>query len=1201
MRRRSFYLKAKVAGLRVPGELEDGSAALVAPLQAEVAWEFPEEQAEMEPAVAPQPPVAPAEPWYPRDVDVRDPRLWPAGFGPGSSVTRMQQELKRRKLGAYGTKQQMWKRLIIDEAAQRREKFVQEELAKQLDQRREGQMQPISIPLPDVPQPSPAEREVHDLTHLPPAPWCEWCVMGRGTTAPHKKVPAGERDPGAPLFEADIIRMKSDGTYVEKDEVVEHDQVYATTLVFVDTGNSAICSTSMPVKTGEAEVDRNGQNFVVAYLAKWLSHYGYKDIVIRSSDAQLAPIWEKLQAKRAHNTRLQDVPTRSPQSLGAGERAVRSIKEQMKTVRFATEAKLGMKLYPNMPIWSFMAQYAAFLVMRFQPHAGGRTSFELLTDTQYRSELAAFGEAMMFREATSDTGEQRDGRRPLAADSLWHKGIWVGRSEFSNEHILISPIGARGTTTVRRLADDAKWSKEEVIAADGLPWDSKPRVPKLIRQRGKKPRAPLALPLGVEQPPANANPAAVAPLPSLSEPLPVIEEVPTERANNGDGLDGLVVEQNRDGEPAIVMEPQRPSTEVDDAMGGIATPPDPGDGGSGDSQPLSPARRAWMEADRNAWRQHVDEQPEKYQRVAAITLGPTVDEEIEYDFDGDPELIEDDEDPDVSSFTNEQIGTTRHVHMAEVLEGMYEVTPVSEKDPAGLSLTGTWVEAVRDGILKSRWCARDYNKKGKRDDLFAPGSTKDTARLIDFTAVKRDLVTFIVDIRAAYNSLPETELVYCAPPPEWLEARAQQGLDIHVTWRMLNLLPGRRVAATQWVEHMASVMTSYPSLERFKATPQLFHSGELELSAELHMDDVHGCATRDEAQKFITYLSSKVPVKKAEIHEVGSQYEFLGRVRRRYAEGMLIQPNTKYIQKAAKQLGLELAKPAKTPITKDLMPDPDDCLFPLAGDKAGLYRSATCTTLYPSHDMADVQFAQRILCTDLQQPTEASMKRLCRAVRYMLGAVDEGVWIPREGVPERVKGYSDTDWAGNKVTRKSVGCSVLECAGAVLLSTVAGQAIHAQSSGEAEFYNGVSTVSHGLLLVECLKFLGFRGIQFDLLLDSSAARGVLARQGVGKIRHLELKTLWVQDLVKAKKIRVLPVPGEFNLSDIGTKPHPVARLELLKQLCNIRSLSWCADDDNRSADTRREVAAVRKVAAARKKLQTLIVSVYPELQDIFQL
>ena len=110
----------------------------------------------------------------------------------------------------------MFERLVRTEVAAKREQFVQQELGRQLDTRAAGQNVPMSIPLPDVVQPTPAEREAHELAgHLPPKPWCEHCIMGRGTTAPQRRVPAADRDHGAPTFHLDIIRMKSDGSHVE--------------------------------------------------------------------------------------------------------------------------------------------------------------------------------------------------------------------------------------------------------------------------------------------------------------------------------------------------------------------------------------------------------------------------------------------------------------------------------------------------------------------------------------------------------------------------------------------------------------------------------------------------------------------------------------------------------------------------------------------------------------------------------------------------------------------------------------------------------------------------------------------------------------------------------------------------------------------------------------------------------------------------
>ena len=56
-----------------------------------------------------------------------------------------------------------------------------------------------------------------------------------------------------------------------------------------------------------------------------------------------------------------------------------------------------------------------------------------------------------------------------------------------------------------------------------------------------------------------------------------------------------------------------------------------------------------------------------------------------------------------------------------------------------------------------------------------------------------------------------------------------------------------------------------------------------------------------------------------------------------------------------------------------------------------------------------------------------------------------------------------------------------------------------------------------------------------LYTDSSAARGIIHRAGLGKLRHLETGYLWLQAAVKAKKLQVRKVLGTENPADLLTK------------------------------------------------------------------
>ena len=56
-----------------------------------------------------------------------------------------------------------------------------------------------------------------------------------------------------------------------------------------------------------------------------------------------------------------------------------------------------------------------------------------------------------------------------------------------------------------------------------------------------------------------------------------------------------------------------------------------------------------------------------------------------------------------------------------------------------------------------------------------------------------------------------------------------------------------------------------------------------------------------------------------------------------------------------------------------------------------------------------------------------------------------------------------------------------------------------------------------------------------LMADASAAIGISNRVGVGKVRHIEVNQLWLQEKVAMKKFVINKVPTDSNLADALTK------------------------------------------------------------------
>jgi len=106
------------------------------------------------------------------------------------------------------------------------------------------------------------------------------------------------------------------------------------------------------------------------------------------------------------------------------------------------------------------------------------------------------------------------------------------------------------------------------------------------------------------------------------------------------------------------------------------------------------------------------------------------------------------------------------------------------------------------------------------------------------------------------------------------------------------------------------------------------------------------------------------------------------------------------------------------------------------------------------------------------------------------------------------------------------------------------QASVALSSGEAEFNGVVRGSGIGLGMQSLLKDLGHE-LPVRVWTDSSAAIGVCTSQGLGKLRHLDTHTLWVQQAVRSGRIDLRKVLGEENPADLFTK-HSLTRDRLMK-------------------------------------------------------
>jgi len=192
---------------------------------------------------------------------------------------------------------------------------------------------------------------------------------------------------------------------------------------------------------------------------------------------------------------------------------------------------------------------------------------------------------------------------------------------------------------------------------------------------------------------------------------------------------------------------------------------------------------------------------------------------------------------------------------------------------------------------------------------------------------------------------------------------------------------------------------------------------------------------------------------------------------------------------------------------------------------------------YLAADRPDVEYAVKEICRKMCKPAEGDWQKLIRLGRYLKVAprcVIEYPWQTEGMLPT---GYSDSDWAGCRTTGKSTSGGLVMVGRHLIKSWSRTQDSVTLSSAEAEL------VALGKLAAEVL---GIRSIMMEwqmadlrapsqLYADASAALGIAKRDGAGKLRHINVKSLWLQEKKLRSEMTFNKIAGENNPADGLTK------------------------------------------------------------------
>ena len=182
----------------------------------------------------------------------------------------------------------------------------------------------------------------------------------------------------------------------------------------------------------------------------------------------------------------------------------------------------------------------------------------------------------------------------------------------------------------------------------------------------------------------------------------------------------------------------------------------------------------------------------------------------------------------------------------------------------------------------------------------------------------------------------------------------------------------------------------------------------------------------------------------------------------------------------------------------------------------------------------------------MSAPTALGMARLKHLARYLVAVPEVALFFPLADTSSLriLDVYVDSDWEGCRKTRKSTSGGLISISGGNVKSWSKTHSPIALSSGEAEYYSLVKDAVEGLGVQSLARDLGWE-LDIILWVDSSAAKSMASRKGVGKVRHVHVRELWLQDAVRQQRLCLRKVPGVSNPADVLTKP------KTLEDMCRL--------------------------------------------------
>src|SRR4051812_24289521 len=408
---------------------------------------------------------------------------------------------------------------------------------------------------------------------------------------------------------------------------------------------------------------------------------------------------------------------------------------------------------------------------------------------------------------------------------------------------------------------------------------------------------------------------------------------------------------------------------------------------------------------------------------------------------------------------------------------------VERPDPTKHNVIGTkWIfrnKQDEDGIVvrnKARLVAQGYTQIEGIDfgETYAPVARLESIRVMLAFSNHKNILLYQMDVKSAFLNGEIEEEVYVLQPPGFEDSK-----NPDMVYMLHKALYGLKQAPCAWYETLKDFLLR----KGFKPgtnDPNLFtraYNGDF-FVCQIYVDNsIFGSTNPNISEEF-----SKMMSKKYEMSMMGELKFFLGLQIHQWKNDTFIS-HEKYLKDCLKKFGLTDCKTIKTPMPTSGFLDADEKGKSFDQKK---YRSMIGSLLYLCASRPDIMLSVCICARFQANPKESHHTAVKRILRYLAHTPSLGLWYPK-GTQFNLIGYSDSDWAGDRVDRKSTSGTCHFLGRSLVCWASKKQNCVSISTAEAEYIAAGSCCTQILWLKKTLEDYGIYVKKIPLLCDNESA------------------------------------------------------------------------------------------------------------------